>query len=149
MDTITRRAEMFPASLVHFDAIPISWASKHYCIGLILLQHRCIPKFLVNVSAVIITTLALQCCSFTGAHRCIPKSSDCRPTFFNLSTFMTPNPPLPPATIGYPLTPTLIIESMFISCIHPLISVNFCDFLTLTDTVTDNPQKYLAAETYY
>ncbi len=29
------------------------------------------------------------------------------------------------------------------------MSVNFCDFLTPTDAVTENPQKYLAAEKYY
>jgi len=30
-----------------------------------------------------------------------------------------------------------------------LVSVNFCDFLTPTDAVIENPQKYLAAEKYY
>jgi hypothetical protein len=29
------------------------------------------------------------------------------------------------------------------------ISVNFCDFLTPTDAVTENPQNYFAAEKYY
>ena len=31
-------------------------------------------------------------------------------------------------------------------CVDPLVSVNFCDFLTPTDAVKENPQKYLAAE---
>jgi hypothetical protein len=31
----------------------------------------------------------------------------------------------------------------------PLVSINFCDFLTSTDAVIENPQKYLAAEKYY
>jgi hypothetical protein len=34
-------------------------------------------------------------------------------------------------------------------CVYPLVSVNYCDFLTPTDAVTENPQKYLAAEKYY
>jgi hypothetical protein len=29
------------------------------------------------------------------------------------------------------------------------LSVNYRDFLTLTDAGTENPQKYLAAEKYY
>jgi hypothetical protein len=29
------------------------------------------------------------------------------------------------------------------------LSVNYCDFLTPTNDVTENPQKYLAAEKYY
>jgi hypothetical protein len=29
------------------------------------------------------------------------------------------------------------------------ISVNYCDFLMPIDGVTENPQKYLAAEKYY
>jgi hypothetical protein len=31
--------------------------------------------------------------------------------------------------------------------VKPLVSVNFCDFLTPTDAVTENPQKYMAADT--
>jgi hypothetical protein len=31
----------------------------------------------------------------------------------------------------------------------PLLSVNFCDFLTPTDAVTENPRRYLYAEKYY
>jgi hypothetical protein len=50
---------MFSAAVVLFDAIPTGWVSKHFSMGLILLQRRrsdavalqrwCIPKCQVNV----------------------------------------------------------------------------------------------------
>jgi hypothetical protein len=60
------RSINFSASLVHFNTIPTGWVSKHYNVGLILLnsrnsdavaaQRRSIPKCAVKTSAVIITT---------------------------------------------------------------------------------------------
>ncbi len=59
------RSINFSASLVHFNTIPTGRASKHYSVGLILLQRpnsdavaaqrRSIPKCAVKTSAVIIT----------------------------------------------------------------------------------------------
>ncbi len=40
MDTITREAYTFSAAIVNFDAMPTCWVSKHYSVGLILLQCR-------------------------------------------------------------------------------------------------------------
>ena len=58
-------------------------------------------------------------------------------------------PTLPPASIGCPLPPYTENRKTLHFCIDPLVSVNFCDFLTPTDAVIENPQKYLAAEKYY
>ncbi len=60
-----------------------------------------------------------------------------------------PPPPLPPASIGCPLPPYTVKTKTLHFCIDPLVSVNFCDFLTPTDAVIENPQKFLAAEKYY
>ncbi len=63
--------------------------------------------------------------------------------------FVSIPPPLLPASIGCPLPPYKENRKTLHFCIDPLFSVNFCDFLTPTDAVTENPQKYLAAEKYY
>jgi hypothetical protein len=60
-----------------------------------------------------------------------------------------PPPPLPPASIGCPSPPYTENRKTLHFCIDPLVSVNFCDFLTPTDAVIENPQKYFAAEKYY
>ncbi len=60
-----------------------------------------------------------------------------------------PPPPLPPASIGCPLPPYTENRKTLHFCIDPLVSVNFCDCLTPTDAVIENPEKYLAAEKYY
>jgi hypothetical protein len=48
-----------------------------------------------------------------------------------------PTPAFPPGNIGCPLHPTQRTERLFV---YPLISINFCDFLTPTDAVNENPQ---------
>jgi hypothetical protein len=57
-------------------------------------------------------------------------------------------------TFSLPHGEKLVWRIFFLSLYFPhflkyVMSVNFCDFLTPTDAVTENPQKYLAAEKYY
>jgi hypothetical protein len=66
---------------------------------------------------------------------------------------------IPKCTFFFPRGEKIVWRIFFLRCkktkatsgwlVKKYLSVNYFDFLTPTDAVTENPHKYLAAEKYY